>query len=515
MDTLLSNQPAFTRSFLPMLIFIRKNQKTLVLIVSFFVVIAFIWLYNSVNFDRLGEANMGRIYGRELTTTDFQRETRMFNLAVDMGPLPVAQALVAGAATEADMAHRYVVNVLVLRHEAAALGIYPDIESIRREIKSLPVFLTDGRFDPIKFTQFSQLYLLPRGFTEAQLEEVMRDNLRFEQLSALATAPVTASPALLLEQFGFRNTKVAPSVLRFDLAPLLEETAVADEEVEAYFEANQEQFQTTERRRVRYALFALDEEEAALEGRERIAALQRKADAAARLATGILDPDADFIALAADQGATIEETEWFSIMAPPEPISLGRAALAAALTLSEEDPFSDAFPIGDDFVVMQLTGVEPVRPLTFEEAREEASEQLRREKAAAALADQAAEIREQLAAGLEQEMAWEEVTAGLALEPEPIPAFSRSEPFLASADSSIIMRTSLVMEEKTLSDYLPTQDGGLLIYLAERLPIAPDAFASEQPFLQSMVTTAYQRALFDEWLRVARQASGFTRNPAR
>ncbi len=498
-----------------MLTFIRKNQKTLVLVVSIFVIIAFIWLYNSVNFERLGESTVGRMYGRVLTTTDFQQETRMFNLAIDMGPLPVVQALTTGAVTMNDATDRYIIAVLVLRHEAAQLGVVPSREEVRAALTSLPVFQTGGQFDPVKFTQFSQNFLLPRGFTEQQLEEVMRDNIRYERLRRLAGSPGAATPALLAEAFGFRNGKVEPSVIRFDLAPLLAAAEASDEEIQAFYEANIDHLQTEETRRVQHAMFGPSEEEKALEGRERVAALQQWADAAGKFAAGVLSPEAEFAALAAEAGATVGETALFPVTEPPVPFNETPLFGRTAFSLTESDPTSDAFPVGETFVVLKLLETQPARPLTLEEARPRIVEAITREKAANQLAEQAAAARQKLTESLANGMDWEGAVAAAELTATNVPAFSRMEPFLDAPDSSAIMTTALPLEAGAISEFVPTEAGGLLVFVKARHPIDPAALDADRPFLVQTLTDANESALFREWLRLARQASGFTRNNLR
>ena len=60
-------------------------------------------------------------------------------------------------------------------------------------------FQTDGQFDSGKYKTFVLEQLGPRGFTELQLENLIRDALRFERVKAIVSAPVAVSEAEILD----------------------------------------------------------------------------------------------------------------------------------------------------------------------------------------------------------------------------------------------------------------------------------------------------------------------------
>jgi len=494
-----------------MLTFLRKNQKSLVLVVSILVIIAFIWLYNQTNFERLGDSTFGKIYGRTLTNADYQREARVFNLTADMRMIELLQALTAGAVSENDAIDRYIINVMVLRHEAAALGIFPSQDDLRAAIKSLPIFQTNAQFDPAKFAQFTQNFLLPRGFTEQQLEEVMRDNLRFQQVKKLAGSPAAASPTAMKEMFELRYGQVQPSVVRFDVEPLLAEIEVTDAEIKEFFEANQDHLQTEEKRKVQYAIFAPTEAQTNLQGKEKIAVLQGWANASDEFSREILEPNSDFEQLAKSKGATVRSSDWLTPGQAPDGIENAQAFSNRAFSLTEEFPNSDAFDLGEQYFVVHLQELEPVRPLTLEEATPRIRDTLKREKASNQLANQASEKRTAIQEAMASGQSWEEAAKAAGLEPVEIPPFSRMEPFLDASDSRTIMQESFTMSENEISEFVSTPEGGLLIYLKERLPIDEDAFEEQKPFLESALASGGESMLFREWLRVAREASNFRR----
>ena len=153
-----------------MIQFLRKNQRGFMLVVAFLTIIAFAFLYNTTQLDELAGIQNPTIYGKSLTPLMIDREVKNYQLTMALGQYDLLQKL-GGTASNPDQAlNEFVWNILVLRHEAGALGIEPTDTQIADRIKSLPVFQTNSQFDPIKYSQFISEQLAPRGFNERQLE---------------------------------------------------------------------------------------------------------------------------------------------------------------------------------------------------------------------------------------------------------------------------------------------------------------------------------------------------------
>ena len=93
----------------------------------------------------------------------------------------------------------FIWNRLVMHHQAKELGIEPTDTQIASHIKAVPVFQTNGQFDPVRYKTFLLEQLGPRGLTELQLENVIRDALRVERIKAIVGAPVAVSEAEIRE----------------------------------------------------------------------------------------------------------------------------------------------------------------------------------------------------------------------------------------------------------------------------------------------------------------------------
>ena len=127
----------------------RKNQRVMMLVVAILTIIAFIWLYNPDTKSRnVGPDSVGKIYGRNLTQADIDREIRNYGLALTMGQLDLISSLGGTAENENVALSEFIWNLQVLQHQAKELGVHPTDMQVADRIKTLPVFSTDGQFDP-------------------------------------------------------------------------------------------------------------------------------------------------------------------------------------------------------------------------------------------------------------------------------------------------------------------------------------------------------------------------------
>jgi len=74
-------------------------------------------------------------------------------------------------------------------------------------LEKVPGLQTDGRFDPQKLQAVVQDKLPPLGFTDAILDELVRDEVRAKKLSALVGSTVVVTPAELATAYRARTRR--------------------------------------------------------------------------------------------------------------------------------------------------------------------------------------------------------------------------------------------------------------------------------------------------------------------
>jgi peptidyl-prolyl cis-trans isomerase D len=493
-----------------MITILRKHQRVLMLIIAVLTIIAFIWLYNPADTRELGSASVATIYGRNLSQADIEREVKSYQLALAMGQFPLLEGLGGMAQDENRALEQFIWNRLVIQHQAQALGVQPTDSQVAAGIKAIPAFQSNGQFDPAKYKAFVVEQLGPRGFTELQLENIVRDALRVERLRMIVGAPAAVGEKEILEAARIFE-KVNAQEVRFSPAPPGSDANVTDEEVKSFYEQNKPALMMPETRAVEYVKFAIPKTEKPLEGRARVDALQKIADAASAFAEQA--SASSFEGAAQASGQPVQRSPDFdrsgSVSGAQEdsqpPVPELRNLAPSAFLLTEKSPVSDVIQSGDSFFVLKLANINPERPLTIEEARPLAvsrlgagkAERLLRENAEAALA----KVREAIASG----KSFQDAAADAGLKVRTFNYLLPSDPKLSPEEQEVAAAT-LLMEPGQLSGMIPASDGGFAVFLSSRESL-DEAGIAKKPELASRLLETKRRLLFMTWLSWARDAA--------
>ncbi len=490
-----------------MISLIRKNQQVLMVLVTVLVIIAFVWLYNGVRWEKMGANQVAEVYGDPVKQTDIEQSARKLNLAADLGLMDFAQLMAAIGPREQQGAENFIWNLMVLQHEADRLEIEPTDEETIAAIEQLPAFQTGDQFDSQKYALFAENRLSPRGFTEKQLQEVVRDQLKFKRLQELVGATVSVPEAAMREMFDRQNALVKTQVVRIPAGSVESEVQVSDEELRQAFEQQKDSLKSPEERAVTAAKFTRkspppDKEDP----RDRVRALQEVADRAEGFGVRAVGEGVDFAAAAQEAGAELVTVPAFAQSSPPAALAASPDLAAAAFSLTPEQRVSGVQQVGaDTFYVLKLGETVESKPLTFEEAEPELRAKLRAQRIAERLNLKAAEVHKQIAKGLESGQSFDAAASAAGLKAEDFADFSMANPKFDSPDAPAVMQTAMTMKEKSLSQPVPTQDGSLLVFLKAR-ETAPDAdFAKEKEQLSATVRDNSRTLAFVEWLRGERE----------
>lgn len=500
---------------------LRKNQRGLMLGIAVLTIIAFIFLYNRGPLDDIAATQNPKIYGQALNQGVIDKQVRNYRLTMMLGQYNLLLKLGGRTADQSAAVSEFVWNLLVLQHQARALGVEPTDAQVADRIKGLPVFQADGQFDPLKYGAFVRDQLAPLGFTERQLEEVMRDALRLDRIEAIVAAPIAIGEAELRETARVLQPVTADFV-RFQMADAAAGVTVSPEDVSAYFERNKANLNTTETRAVRYVTFELPMG-TKLEGRAKVDALQKLVGQATEFVDAISSTPFDQAATAA--GLTVRSTPAFdrtgnlaaTIQAGPDTANqlqdlLAKVAPKEVLTAIAPQAFllpgvgkaSDALQVGDSFYVIELSELTPVRPLTLAEATPDIETRLREVKAEAALKSSATEkiqaLRTAVAAGKPFAEAAKE--AGLSVESlDAVAPMSES----LTPEQRRVISTTLALKDGELSRFEPAPWGGFAVFLKSRGPLADADLAAKRDEIREGLLQNKRELLFAEWLRTARE----------
>lgn len=491
---------------------IRKNQRVLMLIVAILTIIAFAWLYDpSAGSRNMGPNSVADVYGRSLTQADIDRQVKTYSLGLALQQFELIGELGGMNGDENQAVSEFVFNLLVLQYEAKALGVVPTDGQVADRVKTLSVFQTGGQFDPRKYGSFIQEQLGPKGFSELQLEGVIRDALALEQIKNIVTAAVSVSPSEVVEASRVFQ-KVNAQALRFPVKPAGVEITVTDEEVQGFFKRNEQSLFAPETRSFEFVEFSPLAGSEKAEGRARIEAQQKQADAATDFVDALVGKD--FAAAASAAGLTVSTSPEFDRDggAKPGGVALDEALkplVAPAFLLTEETPVSDVLQAGDRFYVIKLSKADPRRALTLEEVRPLATTQIQAFKAAQTNRTEAETtlnaIRKAIAGG----ETFAAAATAVGREVETFADLDLAAEDLTPAQQQVA-RATMLLNPGGLSGLLPAPDGGFAVFLESRSALTKDDEERRGVELKSGVLEGKRRLLFMSWLAAARDKANIS-----
>jgi len=493
---------------------LRKHQRWLMLVIASLTILAFAFLYNTTNLSQVGSNIVAKIYGRNVMQVDVEKAVRNYQLSLALGQLDLVRSLAGQAQNENEAAGNFIWNLMILQHEAVALEVEPGTQSVVDRIKTLPVFQNEGRFDTAKYAEFVQKQLAPRGFTERQLEEVIRDSLRLEGVKALVESPAMLQPAEI-EPVLARLAPADVVLLEFGPATLAKEVAVSDEEVQKAYDEKKGSLQAPEKRAVRYAAFLLTPEQLKLKDKARIDALQKVATATSDFSQALGDSGQSMAVFGQEKNHEIHITPVFG----PDGAPIGKlwdydqevitAAKEVAFRLPSQPGNYEIVELsGKGYAVIEVAEVQPARPLTFEEARADLRAQLIESKRDTAVADKAAAaipaIREKLSKGVP--IAQASTEAGL--KTSQINGLSVFDTEL-KPEQRQMAGAAMDQAVGTLGDFTARPGGGgFATYVAKRGEPDAKTLAERRPMIEKGALQGKQMLLFAQWLVTAREQSG-------
>lgn len=492
---------------------IRKHQRWLMTLIAALTIIAFAWLYNTTDLERVGSNIVAKIYGRDVMQVDIERAVRNYQLALALGQFELVRDLAGQARSEDEAANNFIWNLMILQHEATRLGVVPGPQAVVDKIKTLPVFQTEGQFDPLKYSNFMQEQLAPRGFTERQLEAVISDSLRLAGVKALVGSPAMLLPAETTSALA-RLRPLNLEVLRWNAAVAAKNVQVTDEELRKAFDEQAKDLNVPEKRSVRYVFFGLSPEERKLEGKARVEALQKVATATGDFARVLSEGAGDFAAAAQAAGSKVATTPLFAADGSTGAAlsdadgEVVPAAAAVAFRLPPGDGNFEIVQAGDDgYAVIEVAAIEAGRPMTFEEARADLRADLIAAKRDAAVREAATSGVTKVRAALASGKTFAEAAKEAGVKPEKVEALSLFDTEMDQAKRQLAA-SAMDLADGALGDFTPSPEGGFAVYLSGRGEVDEATAAKQKPMVEGGLLEGKQMLLFVQWLATARQQAG-------
>jgi len=505
----------------------RKHQKWLMIVIA---ILAMPFCLYFVRTDWTaalrGDQAAIKVYGRSVPRYELDRGARLFDLARLLGMSDFLGEILAQwrpqhaqtqSEAEREAGEEFAVDLMILRHEADALGIRPTTSEIASIVSKMRAFRGDaGGFDPKKYNDIVENALGPRGFGEAQIEELAADQIRLDRIKELVSSGVIVSPSESKRNFDQIYSKFEVSVARFKTSDFANEVKISDDEIAKYYETAKETLKSDEKRKVQFVAITLSDAEKKLTGKERVDALQKLSDKANDVAQALTEKGADFSAVASKFQLPVKTTGEFTQAAPDPQLKQDPQLSQSAFQLSNEEPTSEPIQVADGFYVLHLAEMTPAKPLTLEEAKPKIVESLKARKERELLTIRAANVGHDLGEALKAGDTIAKAAEKLKIKLEKMPPFTLADELEAksspapeqSPDLPRIKNAVADLQANEVSDPVPTADGAIVAVVEKRDPPDPKQAAANRTSLDQRMLKGKREMIFAEWLRERRQAAG-------
>ncbi|MDP9187410.1 MAG: peptidyl-prolyl cis-trans isomerase [Verrucomicrobiota bacterium] len=497
---------------------LRKHRNWLMIVIAI-LALPFCLYFVKSDTSQIRSDEFAKMYGRKVTVMEARRNARLFQLSRLLGMSDLGDGLAPGSGNDDQKAVAFIINLIVLRHEAERLGIEPAESEIVEVVKNFPAFHGASGFDPAKYDDVERGILPSLGFTDEQLRELARDELCLKRIKEVVASGVSLPESESKSNYEQLYGKNFVSVVRVHSADFLKEIKVSDDDIKKYYEAHKAELKSEEKRKVEFVRLALSEEQKKLKDKERIDALQKLADRANDFSQALLEKGADFHQVAAKFQLPVETTGEFTMSAPDPKLKTDPQLNQAAFKLTQPEPNSDPIQSADGFAILHLAGVVEARPLTLDEAKQKIVDQIKNERSremATAKGRKGAEtLRNGLKAGQSLQVSLQQAGG---LKPEKIEPFTVADetegknppekPKNEPADMLMIKNVSAELQPGDVSDFVPWTDGGLIVLLEKREPPDPAKYQQTKATFEERYLKTAREYVFMEWLRDRQRDAG-------
>ena len=110
---------------------LRKHRHWLMIVIAILAIPFVFYFVQRPDYGAIRSDQFARVYDRNVSMIEAQQTVRLLNLAQALGMSDFVQSLTVGAGQNQNQVYaQFILNLLVLRHEAARLGIRPSAPEI-------------------------------------------------------------------------------------------------------------------------------------------------------------------------------------------------------------------------------------------------------------------------------------------------------------------------------------------------------------------------------------------------
>ena len=533
---------------------IRKHSKWLWAVIITATIVSFIW-WGAAPATRggAGGANgYGKIYGAEVTPQDYmdaKSEFRLFYFT-HYGSWPEGKANI----TTQDIERETYIRLLMVR-KAAKMGIQVGEDAVvagAQELLSSPglVKMFHSNTKSIPMEQFEQYVLGPAKLTAADFERYVRNDIAIQQLVKTYGVPgqiISPQEAGLL--YDRERQEVSADAVFFSASNYLSQVTTTPQAISRFYSNYLAEYRLPDRVQIRYVEFpvsnylatakadfstnlesavnnvyaqygmsAVPEAKTEAEAKDKIrdSLLRQKAGLYARtnannFESSISAVDSSTVKpefldqVAAKSGLEVHVTAPFSADYGPAEFYAPDELTKIAFQLNSDEPISSPIAGADAYYIIALAKKLPSEIPPLSEIESQVTRDYQR-LSAAYLARQAGTnfVQVQLPIQLAVKKSFASAASSAGLKPEALPAFSQSTEsvpgFEQRNELSALKYVAFGTEPGHASQFVPTPDGGFLVYVKSLLPVDESQKQTELPQFTTQLRHTRESEAFNLWL---------------
>ena len=486
---------------------IRKRQRVLLVVVTVLTIVSFVWFMNPTRTRDTPQAVIGKIYGRSITVEELTKVDRSAQIAYLLQFSDLLHQLVPQQGSQEQQREAFAWNVLLIRDEAKRLQLDPSVEEIRNAERSMAMFQTDNQFDAPKYQQMVDL-LKKNGMSAADLDNVVADNLRFQKIAAIIRGSAPLPEALYRETYEQQNQLLHCSYIRLNAADFAKDIQISNQDIQNYYKEHAAQLQTPEKRKIEFAAFLLTDDQKKLGDQEKQAALKKLAEQAEAFVQPLGEHPDQFDRIAQEKGVKVQQTGFFEANKPDSSIMTAPEVVQQAQNLTKDQPL-DEVQAKDGFYVIRLLELQPSRPLTLDEAKDQITASIRKSKAQEAILAKGQQIRTQIEDAIKSGATFSEAAQKAGVKIETVPPFAlMGKPDMQNPVFVAFRMNQVELQPGQMSGVLFENEDGLLVRLDSKDPIDENKYQEDKKTQYAAFNDFFAGQMFREWLRVATQKAG-------
>jgi hypothetical protein len=529
---------------------IRKHSKWLWLIIIVATVISFVFWGASPS--RMGRGggeyaggDLGSIYGHKITLDAYRTAQTGFYFFYwfRAGEWPDKNPNLAGA----ELARQIYVRLMLIQ-KANDLGIYiGDDQVVAAANEMLRSLGRDGRAVPL--SEFVRQVLQPKGLTAGDFESFVRQYLALEQLQqAVGLTAELITPQEAAAAYQRDHQELSAQIVFLSASNYLPSVTVTPAAVAQFYTNYLAEYRLPDRVQVSYVAFELTNFLAAAEQKlsrtnfnEQVDAVYRQygasafpdaktpADAKAQIRSAMIRQQAlsaarqeanefanavfnqepvrpeNLAAVAKQKGLPVHVTAPFAGKFGPEEFTAPPGFTKAAFGLTADEPFAGPIPGPNALYVIAFAKRLPSEIPSLDQIRERVTQEYQLYEATL-LARRAGTNFVRTLTGMTADRGFASLCVAAGLQPQVLPAFSLSTQELPEqgerTDLNQLKQAVFTTSVGKTSDFVPTSDGGFVVYVQSRLPIDQAKMNSDLPQYIAALRRERQNEAFGQWVNL-------------